>query len=251
MEEENKNKDLNQNNNDNPGNQDFSAELETEKKNLDAEKFAQRQEQYKQILQTPESINFETQNPYIWRIGFGRRLGAYIIDNVFVCLLIVIIAAMTGVAERMMDFVGSDFSIFVNPEKMEELNLFIIKNFTPLTLAITFIYYSLEIIFAQSLGKMLLGMQIGNANEKFASYPKLLLRFVCKLSSNIFTLLYLITSLTIFSETFSTICSFLFFVGCFFVLGARKQGFHDMIAGTAIYFKDELQQLNSNKEGKY
>jgi len=241
------NNNTNQNNNDyNIASSDFSNELKSEKDNLDAEKFAQRQEQYKQILQQPEQTNFEDENPYIWRIGFGRRLGAYIIDKVFVCLLFLIVAVLTGVSEKIMDLFGSDFSLLTDPTKREEIILLMTKSILPLMLAVTFLYYSLEVIFAQSLGKMLLGMQIGDANKKFASYSKLLMRLSLKLSDNILSLLFMVTSLK-FLETFSSVCEFVFFVGCFFVLSQKKQGLHDIIAKTAVYFKDELIQLSSTE----
>jgi uncharacterized RDD family membrane protein YckC len=214
---------------------------------LDAERFVQKQEQFKQIIQPPAHIDPDFQNPYVWRIGFARRLGAYIIDNVFLMLLLVVGAMITGVAERMMDLGGSDLTILANPEKINELTAFVNKSLMPLVLAITFIYYSLEVIFGQSLGKILLGMQIGCGDKKFASYQKLLLRFALKFSNNIFTLLALIASLA-FLQTLSTVCGFVFFAGCFFALGIKKQALHDMLAGTAVYFKDELQQLNSKEQ---
>jgi len=233
-------------NEDNPSSTpNFSADLEEEKNKLEAEKFAQKQEQYKQILQPPQNIDFEDQNPYIWRIGFGRRLGAYIIDNVFVFLLLIVMAMFTGVAEAMADMFGSDLSVFTNPAKVDEVTLFITKSIIPLSLAVTFLYYSLEVIFAQSLGKMLLGMQIGDANKKFATYSKLLYRLALKLGSSVLLLFTLVTSLELFSSI-SSLWSFIIFVGCFFVLGAKKQALHDSISGTAVYFKDELQQLNIN-----
>ncbi len=244
MEENNNSNPINENNNEESNSSnDFSNNLENEKNNLEAEKFAKQQEQYKQIIQQPDVAAFD-ENPYMWRIGFGRRLGAYIIDYVFFFLLLLISALVTGVAERMMEFFGSDISMFSNPEKIEEITLFVTKNFSPLMLAVTFIYYSLEVIFAQSLGKMLLGIQIGTADKKIASYPQLLFRFTLKFSSNIFTLLAVITSLTFF-DTFASVFSFVIFVGCFFVLSAKKQALHDTISKTAVYFKDELQQLNN------
>lgn len=245
---EEKNNSNSENNSADNNSSDFSKELETEKNNFDAEKFAQKQNEYRQIIQPSEQIDYET-NPYIWRIGFGRRLGGYIIDNVFLILVFLISAVITGVADRIMDFFGNDLSVFTNPEKMDEVILFTNKTLTPLMLAVTFIYYSLEVIFAQSLGKILLGMQIGSIDKKFATYPQLLFRLVLKLGSSVFTLLFLISSVGIF-ETFGSIWSFAIFVGCFFVLNVKKQSLHDIISGTAVYFKDELQQLNSNNGNK-
>lgn len=224
----------------------FSNNIENEKNNFEAEKFVQQQEKYKNIIQPNYVASFE-ENPYMWRIGFGRRFGAYMIDNVLFFLLLLITSLVTGVADRMMDMFGSDMSVFSNPDKIEEITLLITKNFMPLVLAVTFLYYSLEVIFAQSLGKMLLGIQIGTADKKNASYLQLLWRFVLKFSSSVFSLLALVTSL-MFLEKVGSILSFIFFIGCFFVLGNKKQSLYDTITKTAVYFKDELQQLNIIKQ---
>jgi hypothetical protein len=66
-----------------------------------------------------------------------------------------------------------------------------------------------------------------------------------KCGNNILTLLFLITALD-FLNTISSLWSFVFFVGCFFVLGVKKQALYDTMSNTAVYFKDELQQLNIN-----
>ena len=244
-EENNNTNDINSNNENHSVNPDFNKESETEENNSEVEKFVQKQKEYIQIIQPNEQIPFKT-DIYIWRIGFGRRLGAYIIDYVFLMLLIVVAAVFTGVSESMMNFIGSDLSILSNPEQINEITSFLNKTLTPLMLAVSFIYYSMEVIFAQTLGKMLLGIQIGSADKKFASYPQLLLRFVIKFGNSVLTFLFIITSLGFF-ETLSSIWNFVIFVGCFFVLSTKKQALHDVIAKTSVYFKDELQQLNFNE----
>ena len=226
---------------------DFSNKTEKEKNDLELKSIVQKQEQYKQMIQPSGQVNANFQDPYIWRIGFGRRLGGYIIDNVLLMLLFVVTAVITGLSERIIEFAGSDMSVLTSPDKMEGFSLFLTSSITPLMLAVTFIYYSLEVIFAQSIGKMLLGIQIGDIDKQFASYPKLILRFVLKFGSSVLTLLFLITTFA-FIDVISQIWSFVFFIGCFFVLGAKKQALHDTIAKTAVYFKDELQQLNSTDE---
>ncbi|MCL2040225.1 MAG: RDD family protein [Bacteroidetes bacterium] len=247
--EENNNSNQNSKNNleENGSSSNFSNNLENEKNNLEADKFAKEQEKYKQIIQPP-NVDVLNENPYIWRIGFGRRLGAYLIDGVFFFLLFLIFAVFTEVTDRIMDMFGSDIDMYSDPNKMDEITmgmvLFINETFIPLFLAVTFIYHSLEVIFAQSIGKMLLGIKIGSEDKKNASYKQLLLRYALKNSSSIFSLLALITSLA-FMNTLGTITGVVFFIGCFFVLSVKKQALYDTISKTAVYFKDELEQFNN------
>ena len=239
-----------ENNNSNQDNQEerknnFSEELEEQKNSLDAEKFAKQQEQYRQMMldanQTPSNYS---DNPYQWRIGFGRRLGAYLIDMVFFTLLLVIAVFITGIADELMDlFPGGDLSQIAL--QMESFTEFTTNRLVPLSLAITFVYYSLEVIFAQTVGKMLLGIIIGTDDKKFASYSQLFIRFAMKNLSSFITLAFVLTAISFF-ESFAAVVSYIILIGCLFVFGLKKQALHDTIAKTAVYFKDELEQFNSN-----
>lgn len=218
---------------------DFSAELKEQKETLNAEEFRKKQDEYRNILDEGELV--EIDDPYYWRVGFGRRLGAYLLDTLFFSLLFAIVMVVTGMLNEMMELVnsaGEDMTLYIN-----ELMNYTATRFLPLSVAVTLVYYSLEVIFARSLGKMVLGIIIGDANKKYATIPQLLLRLAIKEINIIFSLLVLITSLDFFG-TIGSILSFVVFIGCFFVLGQRKQAFHDMLARTAVYYKDELDQLN-------
>ncbi|MGI6369493.1 MAG: hypothetical protein ACOX09_02610 [Candidatus Kapaibacterium sp.] len=63
---------------------DFETELS--KQNVeDTKEYANKQEYYKQMLP-----NYgEVESPYIWRIGFGRRFAAYLLDFIFLSFLLV------------------------------------------------------------------------------------------------------------------------------------------------------------------
>ena len=223
----------------------FSEEFEEQKNSFDAEKFAKQQEQYRQMLpdanQNPDYLN-----PYQWRIGFGRRLGAYLIDGVFFTLVMVIAAFSTGIADELMDlFPGGDFSQLAY--QIESFTEFTTNRIVPLTLAVTFVYYSLEVIFAQTPGKMLLGIIIGTDDKKLAPYSQLFMRFAMKNLSSFLTLAFVLTAASFF-YTMASIVSYVILIGCLFVFGLKKQALHDMIAKTAVYFKDELEQFNKNNE---
>jgi len=220
---------------------DFANELEEQKKSFDAEKFAKQQEQYRQML--PDANPNNLNNPYEWRIGFGRRLGAYLIDVVFYALFTIVALFVTGIAEEIMDMIPAGADTAQIMLDIENFTAFATQRFLPLALTISFVYYSLEIIFGQTVGKMLLGIIIGTEDKKFASYSQLFIRFAIKNASSFLSLLFLLTAISTF-ETLSSVASFVIFFGCFFVLGLKRQALHDTVAKTAVYFKDELQQFS-------
>jgi uncharacterized RDD family membrane protein YckC len=224
----------------------FSQELENQQTTQNEENYAQQQEQLRRIL-TPEEEALMPDR-YVWRIGFGRRLGAYIIDAVFAYIFMIIAALITGIGNELLEAVPVDVSdpkaLMANMEGMQD---FILARILPLSLAVTFVYYSLEVIFAQSLGKMLLGIMIGTDDKKFAGIGTLLKRFAVKHINSILSVVFLVTGLG-FIDSIASLCAFVIFVGCLFVFGARKQALHDMIAHTAVYFKDELMQLDENEK---
>jgi uncharacterized RDD family membrane protein YckC len=108
------------------------------------------------------------------------------------------------------------------------------------------VYFSLEIFFAQSLGKMLLGIVIGTADKKFASFSQLISRFCIKHCSYIFSAIFIITSVSAFN-TIGSVASWIIQIGFFLVLRENKQALHDQITYTAIYYKDELLQFKDTQ----
>ncbi len=220
-------------------NDKFDSELDSQKQNFDAEKYSKQQEEYRKMMPNYD----QNPDPYIWRIGFGRRFAAYLIDAIFTTFLMVIGFYATGLAQEIMGIVSlNDYNFMTLMTNEQFLDL--VNRITPLSLAIGTVYALMEVFFAASPGKMLLGIIIGTADKKFAPIPKLFLRFCIKNISYFGTLLFVITNKEIFSSI-GTFFSFMIFIGFFAILGAKRQGFHDMIAKTAVYFKDELKQFDS------
>jgi uncharacterized RDD family membrane protein YckC len=245
-EEKNQNNEVNNQNSENSNN-DFSSEFEEQKKVLDKEKFANKQEEYRQMMADSNNIPSFSNDKYMWRIGFGRRFGAYLIDAIFFFIFLIIAMIFTGVLEEFMAFMPTDSTNFNWMTYMEEFSDFSARRVLPLTIAVSFVYYSLEIIFAQSLGKMLLGIVIGTDDRKFAPYKNLIIRFAIKNISLFFDLLLFFTAVSIFG-TLGSFLSFVVFIGFFFVFGEKKQALHDTLAKTAIYYKDELSQFDNGKK---
>jgi uncharacterized RDD family membrane protein YckC len=229
----------------------FSNELEQQKKELDAEHFAKQQEQYRNIISDTQNMNIDindfANDPYIWRIGFGRRFGATIIDSIFLALFLIVAAMVTGIAEEFMYLIPEDSAQMMLT--MDQMMEFWIHRFLPLNLAVSIIYFSMEIIFGQTIGKMLLGIVIGTEDKRFASYKELFIRFSIKHIDFYFSLFLIFGSISTINNL-SAVVQFIVFIGYFFVFGMKKQTLHDMISKTAIYYKDELEQFDNLQKRK-
>ena len=91
----------------------------------------------------------------------------------------------------------------------------------------------------QTPGKMILGIKIKNQDGSNAGIGPLLIRALVKNINWVMTILLALTSVGILG-TIGNYGGLAIFIGCFFVLGAKKQGFHDMITKTCVYSKSEL-----------
>ncbi len=175
------------------------------------------------------------------RIGFGRRLGAYLLDFVF-------IAGLAFILSNLMNDFFQNF-VDVSEEEYEQVSK-MYGNFTDIMLTMTvsasmvsFLYNLIEGFTGYTLGKFILGIQVGNQDGTIASQNQLMIRFGIK---NIGTIIGLI-GIAISIKWIGTVGSFLGFViviGCFFVLSENKLAFQDMLAKTAVFRKNELKPGN-------
>lgn len=101
------------------------------------------------------------------------------------------------------------------------------------------IYFLVEGFTGWTFGKLLLGIQVGNQDGAKASLGQLLERYALKNCNFILSLLAAFTGIHVL-KTIGTLGGLAIFIGCFFVLGASKQAFHDMIAKTAVYARSKL-----------
>lgn len=174
-----------------------------------------------------------------YRVGFGRRLGAYLLDFLISSVIMGIGISFTGIDFSI--FVGMDLSNIANFQ--DEIEVITVK-MASLSVIVGLVYNSLEIFMAASLGKMILGIKIAEAQMHKADEKRLLVRFLLKNISTVFSLIFVVSSIGLFS-TIGSFAGFVIFVGCFFVLGEKRQAFHDMAAGTAVYYKSDLNPNNS------
>lgn len=168
------------------------------------------------------------------RVGFGRRLGAALVDFLIFVILYLVVIMVSGVMSNI------DFSsILADPQGFQIDMEAISPTLAIISSILGFLYFSTEIFMGQTLGKMILSIKIADQNRKPATTNQLLTRYLIKHGNYLFALINGITLISILG-TIDTIYGIVIVIGFLFVLGANKQAFHDMGAKTAIFFKDEI-----------
>lgn len=177
-------------------------------------------------------------NVYDYRVGIGRRIAAALLDFI----IIGVITSSLGLAFGLFqEFINIDISKLMDPVFMEEFQ----GKFLPLSLVVTFVYYSMEIFFQASLGKMILGIIITDESMRYASMSQLTTRFILKHLDSLVQVLFVFTSLTLFASL-SSLIGFAIIVAFLFILRASKQSLYDQISRTAVYFKAEIDANANN-----
>ena len=176
------------------------------------------------------------------RIGFGPRLGAYVIDIVLVWILASVFSAMVpsllvDAAQKQVDetLSSSPMVASVYTGEMLKMLLSVIRVALFVNLA-RLIYFSTEIFLGASVGKMLLGLKIVSADGGDASTGVLLGRYLLKHIGKVCTVLSLLCIPMVFNA-FGSLFGFVIFVGCFFAAGDRHQTIHDMLCRTIVVKK--------------
>ncbi len=169
-----------------------------------------------------------TLNKEIKRVGFGKRLGSSLLDFTISLLPGIILGIYAGAA--MATFLLNFFYDEAQLETIQagfsgEIAATIIGLVASLAgIAFTSIFfYVLEGFTGQTPGKMILGITVANMNGEKATIDKLLLRAFIKIIGS-----------------FVGIIGFIIFIGCFLVLGEKKQALHDIICKTAVYKKSDI-----------
>lgn len=176
-----------------------------------------------------------------YRVGFGKRLSAYLIDKVIYSLLTMFVFLSNNSFMALVSKNQGNLDVF-NSDLLKSYSDVILE-MTPLLTLIGFLYYSLEIFFAQSIGKMIIGIKIGNENRTKADLTQLLIRYFVKNADTVIGLIVVITSLKFLTSLQSFVTIIIFF-GCFMVLARKRQALHDIPAKTAVFMKNALKENN-------
>lgn len=181
-----------------------------------------------------------TQQPT--RVGFGPRLGAYLIDVVIAGIVggilgSVLGASITGlvVASSSMGNGDADMAAGALAGMMGA-----IAGMMGGMYLVFLIIMFMEIFTGQSFGKIFLKIKVAQEDGSAGDITLYAKRALIKYSGTLISLLSGALGL-IFLSPLGSLASFAIFVGCFFVLGEKKQAFQDMLAKTAIYKTTDIK----------
>jgi len=179
------------------------------------------------------------------RIGFGKRLGALLLDSVLVCVLSVVggstIGAMLGgLAGGALAGTAAMGDQQVQGAAALGGMFGAIAGIFLAIVVIGAVYFLLEGFTGYTLGKLILGIRIANDDGTAAGVPKLLARYALKNINLLLSLLGLLSGAHALISL-GRLGGLIIFVGCFFTLGVKRQAFHDMIAHTAVFPKGAIK----------
>ncbi|NJM94683.1 MAG: RDD family protein [Cytophagales bacterium] len=165
------------------------------------------------------------------RIGFGRRLGALLLDSIFIG----IISYLVG--DTLLGLLGINITIPDEIADADEAMAGMMEQMTKSSASagiLAILYFLTEVFMARTPGKMLLGIIIANADGSPAGTDVLLKRFLLKEGYHALNFLALALSFSLLS-TIGGLWSLVFFIGCFFALGEKKQALHDQLVKSAVF----------------
>tara|TARA_B100000683_G_scaffold66868_1_gene65666 strand:- start:4364 stop:5044 length:681 start_codon:yes stop_codon:yes gene_type:complete len=164
----------------------------------------------------------------IERIGFGRRLGAYLLDMLIVGVLGYLYLIFSGLF---------NFSHELEENLVEVFGamlwgVYVLQVFLNTSIWALILNSLIEGLIGQSVGKMILGIKVRNQFGKKADLGKTMARTCLK---NFWIVGIMIDSKLILG--IALLLGVIAFIGGFLVLGNRKLSIHDMLTKTAVYYK--------------
>lgn len=178
-----------------------------------------------------------------YRVSFGKRLGAFIVDLIFLGIVGTIVASATGFIELMMDLgreAQMSGQLFMSPEDMPAEAISEITTASIYVSLSFLVYWLLEIFLSASFGKLVLGLKIGSAERTEANMQQLIIRFVVRHIGLILSILGSITAVELLGSL-SSLGTLIFVIGSFFILSNKRQAVHDIAGKTAVYHKNSLK----------
>jgi uncharacterized RDD family membrane protein YckC len=175
------------------------------------------------------------------RVGFGPRLGAALVDVVLITVVSLLfggtLGALLGLGAGAIAGAGTDgegagaaaagAAIGMIGGMMIGMYIF------------GFLYSLIEAFTGASPGKMVLKLKIGFEDGRNAPLGTYVSRWAVKYAGTLIGLVALLPGLGLLS-TVGTLAGFVIFIGCFLVLGDKRQALHDMAAKTAVFNKADL-----------
>src|SRR6266540_5057287 len=167
------------------------------------------------------------------RIGFGKRLGAMILD---IILCGVLVGVLGGVVGGMLGLTAGSLTAGQGDAAAGAVSgaaLGAIMGMVAAAAVIGCAYFLIEGFTGYTLGKLILGIRVANADGTQAPVSTLLARWALKNINFVGTAAAVVTGLE-FIRVLGNVGGLVIFVGCFLVLGVSRQALHDRIVNTAV-----------------
>lgn len=201
-----------------------------------------------EIPQPPSTNPFMSYQPTIEdrRVGFGPRLGAWLLDQlglwITTTIIVFIVQAMqlpqtTFMAESIKELLTQLKSMGLPREVLKDIMPYLVPMIYA-GLISPIVYWTIEALSGASPGKRILKLQIRREDGAIADPSVIMIRTVIKMSDRILKLIALIPVADIIARgvnSASSLVELALVFGCLVVLSAKKQALHDMIARTAIF----------------
>lgn len=182
------------------------------------------------------------------RIGFGPRLVATIIDGLATALFTLVLSfVLLQFGVQATDAMKDTLDQIVQVYEMFGISQDIIQtvvDFIPAAVLAGMIsgiaYPLIEGLTGASPGKRVMKICVARPDATKGDTTLYLKRYGVKNSARFLEFLSLSPALGYF-DWMSDIVGLVIFVGCFLVLGVDRLALHDRIAGTAVYYQDEVK----------
>jgi uncharacterized RDD family membrane protein YckC len=177
-------------------------------------------------------------NTEIHRADFSTRLGAYLLDFLFMIIFISVLVFFIAVIS--INAINESASANGRDPVFDG----ILASFLSIIWSIIIgaaLYALLEAFTGASLGKMVVGIKIGTQDAKTAPVGRYLVRALIKNFQFVLLILTAYTYDSVFLRL-NDIYSVFFIVSCLVALGADRLALHDKMTGTAVYKKRDLDR---------
>jgi uncharacterized RDD family membrane protein YckC len=177
--------------------------------------------------------------PVAERVGFGSRLGAYVIDLVVIWGLAAVTSrALSGLFPHAVEMTLASRPVPPgSPAAGPMMEMFV--RWAIAGTVVTTAYFLLEGLLGRALGKLILGLRIAGDNARRAPVTRLLARGVVKTAGAWVKLLALSTGVTALSRG-GDVVGLIILGGCLLALWPRRQALHDLIARTAVFHASDV-----------
>lgn len=182
-------------------------------------------------------------NPLEMRVGFGKRFGAYLMDFLIVSIIGGLVTAF--MSDTLLQF--ADASSLEQMSKLQESGAGGIASFSMFMMSfgvaatvLGFLYSFVEMLTGASPAKHILGITVANQDGKRGDLKLFATRWAIKSGAALFGIIAFVPAL-IFFKYVGMVWNVAIFLGCFVVLSEKKMALHDIIAKTAVFHKEDLQ----------